>query len=54
VEVARERGFDALAHAERAVVLDVDRDVGLEERERVGRRGGRERENRSGAERRER
>jgi len=54
VEVARERSLDALADAERAVVLDIDRDVSLKERERVGRRGGRKSENRSGGERRER
>jgi hypothetical protein len=36
VEVAREGDLEPLAHAERAVLLDVDRDVGLEQREAVG------------------
>ena len=38
-EVARERDLEALAHAERAVGLDVDGDVGLEQAEAVGARG---------------
>jgi hypothetical protein len=35
-EVARESDLEALAHAERAIGLDVDRDIGLEKREAVG------------------
>ena len=42
VEVTRERHFEALAHAERSVLLDVDRDVGREQREAVSRSGARE------------
>lgn len=36
VEVTRERDLEALADPERAVGLDLDRDVGREEREAVG------------------
>jgi hypothetical protein len=39
VEVTRERRLDPLADAERAVVLDVDGDVGREQREALGRSG---------------
>ncbi len=46
-EVAREADLEPLAHPERAVGLDVDRDVGLEQREAVGVRGARESERRA-------
>src|SRR5262249_37451356 len=39
VEAAFERNFEPLADAQRAVVLDVDGDVGREQREAVGRGG---------------
>jgi hypothetical protein len=54
VEVARERRLDPLADAERAVVLDVDGDVGREQREVVSRRSCRERKNSGCGESRER
>ena len=44
VEVAGECHLEPLAHSERAVRLDVDGDVGLEEREAVCARGPRQRE----------
>ena len=53
-EVAREADLEALAHTQRAVGLDVDRDVGLEQREAVGARGAGEGEARCGGECRER
>ena len=49
-EVARERDLEALADAERAVRLDVDGDVGLQQREAVGApRGGAQRRRRRDA-----
>jgi hypothetical protein len=41
MEAAGERNFEPLADAERAVRLDVDGDVGREQREAVSRGGGR-------------
>ena len=49
VEVTRERHFEPLAHAERSVLLDVDCDVGRDQREAVSRSGGREGEGCAGS-----